>query len=151
MTEPAYILSDDEMTLVIRRRVPGGVQNVTLHRQDGAGPFTAADVAFALSEAPRSGHRMQPGQRNRTRRVVTRFGTVWTHVMTGPPTWRLPRLKRERDGTVMAGWLRLAVAVKVDRSDRVDRRPADNRELARTPSLAAEAEEWLKAMGRGQP
>jgi hypothetical protein len=148
MTEPAYNLSDDGMTLVIRRRVPGGVQNVTLHRQDGAGPFTAADVAFALGEAPRSGRRMQPGQRNTTRRAETRFGTVWTHVMAGPPTWRLPRLKRERDGTLMAGWLRIAVAVKVDRADR---RPESYRELAGTPSLAAEAEEWLKAMGQGRP
>lgn len=119
--EPAYILSDDGMTLGIRRRVPGGMQNVTLRRQDGAGPFTAADIAFALSETPRAGRRMQPGQRNTTRRVVTRFGTVWAHVMTGPPTWRLPRLRREPDGTLMAGWLQLAVAVKVDLRD--GRRP----------------------------
>jgi hypothetical protein len=118
-SQPAYTLSDDGMTLAIRRRIPGGTQNVTLRRQDGAGPFTAADIAFALSETPRAAHRMQPGQRNTTRRVVTRFGTVWIHVMTGPPTWRLPRLRRERDGTLMAGWLRLAVAMKVDRVTRI--------------------------------
>lgn len=116
-TEPAYTLSDDGMTLAIRRRVPGGMQNVTLRRQDGAGPFTAADIAFALAETPRAGRRMEPGQRNISRRAETRFGTVWTHVMTGPPTWWLPHLKREKDGTLMAGWLRLAVAVKLDLRD----------------------------------
>ena len=58
---------------------------------------------------------MQPGQRNRTRRTQTRFGVLWTHVMTGPPTWWRPRLRREKDGTVMVGWLRLAVAAKLER------------------------------------
>jgi hypothetical protein len=37
--------------------------------------------------------------------------------MTGPPTWWLPKLRLEKDGTVMAGWLRLAVAVKLDRKE----------------------------------
>ena len=116
MTEPAYALSLDRMTLVIERRAPGGILTTTLRRQDEAGPFTDADVAAALAEAPKAGsRRMQPGQRNTARRAVTRFGTVWTHVMTGPPTWWLPKLRRERDGTVMAGWLRLAVAVKLER------------------------------------
>jgi hypothetical protein len=32
----------------------------------------------------------------------------------GGGTW--PRMRREKDGTVMAGWLRLAVAVKFDRA-----------------------------------
>jgi hypothetical protein len=58
---------------------------------------------------------MQAGQRNITRRAVTRFGTLWTHIMFGPPTWWLPRLRRERDGTVMAGWLRAAAAVRFER------------------------------------
>ena len=115
--EPAYTLSGDGMTLVVRRRVPGGVRTATYHREPAAGPFTDADVALALSLTPAAGRRMEPGQHNRTRRAVTRFGTVWTHVMTGPPTWRLPKVRREADGTVMAGWLRLAVAVKFDRQD----------------------------------
>lgn len=112
---PAYALSADGMTLVIRRRMLGGVQVVTLHRQEGAGPFTVADVAFALSEVREAGRGTRPGQRNTTRRAVTRFGTVWTHLMFGPPTWWLPKLRREQDGTVMVGWFRLAVAVKLDR------------------------------------
>jgi hypothetical protein len=58
---------------------------------------------------------MQPGQRTRARRFVTRFGTLYVHVMTGPPTWWLPRVKREKGGALMAGWLRGAVAVKVAR------------------------------------
>jgi hypothetical protein len=32
--------------------------------------------------------------------------------MLGPPTWRWPRLEVEADGTVLAGWLRAAVAVR---------------------------------------
>jgi hypothetical protein len=112
--QEAHVLSPDRMTLVVRRRVPGGIRTVTLHRQHGAGPFTDSDVAAALGKVP-AGRQMQPGQRNTTRRTVTRFGTVWTHVMTGPPTWWLPRIKREKDGTVMAGWLRLAAAIKISR------------------------------------
>jgi hypothetical protein len=109
-----HVLSEDGLTLVIERRVPGGRHVVTLHRQPQAGPFTDADIAAALSQVPAAG-KMQPGQRNRTRRTETIFGTVWTHLMLGPPTWWLPKLRRERDGAVMAGWLRLAVAVKLDR------------------------------------
>lgn len=116
-TPPAYTLSPDRMTPVVKRRVPGGRRVATLHRQEGAGPFTDADVAFALSEVREAERGMRPGQRNTARRAVTRFGTVWTHVMTGPPTWWLPKLRRERDGTLMAGWLRLAVAVKFDRQE----------------------------------
>jgi hypothetical protein len=109
------VLSEDRMTLVIKRRVPGGLLVETVHRQPQAGPFTDADVAFVLSRVPAPG-KMQPGQRNRTRRTETAFGVVWTHLMLGPPTWWLPKLRREQDGTVMAGWLRLAVAVKLDRA-----------------------------------
>jgi len=110
-----HALSDDGMTLVIRQQVPGGVY----HRDPQAGPFTDADVTLTLGLTPGAGRQMEPGQHNRSRRTVTRFGTAWTHVMTGPPTWWLPRLKREKDGTLMAGWLRLAVAVKLDRRPEV--------------------------------
>jgi hypothetical protein len=112
----AHALSEDRRTLVIKRRTQGGIQTVTLHRQDGAGPFTDEDVTAALSATQRSAERMQHGQRNITRRAVTRAGTLWTHVMLGPPTWWVPRVKREKDGTLMAGWLRFAVAVKFDRT-----------------------------------
>ena len=118
MTAPAYKLSDDGMTLVIRQRVPGGTRIATYHREPEAGPFTDADVTLALSLTPAAGRSMQPGQRNNTRRIRTRAGTVWLHIMHGPPTWWLPRVKHERDGTVMAGWLRLAVAMKLDRGGR---------------------------------
>jgi hypothetical protein len=107
-------LSQDRMTLVITSREPGGVRTVTLNRQPDAGPFTDADVAAARALTPRPS--MQPGQRNRSRRIRTRFGILWTHVATGPPTWWLPRLRREKDGTLMAGWLRFAVALKLSRS-----------------------------------
>lgn len=114
---PRYALSPDGMTLTITRPAPGGVQRLTVHRQPQAGPFTDADIALALSKVPGPGS-MQPGQRNRTRRTETRFGTLWMHVMTGPPTWWLPKKVREQDGTVMVGWLRLAVAVRLDRYGR---------------------------------
>lgn len=110
-----HALSEDRRVLVIRRHTEAGVQTVTLHRQDGAGPFTDEDVTAALSATQRSATRMQQGQRNITRRAVTRYGTLWAHVMLGPPTWWVPRLKREKDGTLMAGWLRFAVAAKFDR------------------------------------
>lgn len=109
-----YKLSDDGMTLVIKRRLPGGIQTATLHRQPDAGPFTDADVATALSLTP-NGRDWLVGQRNRTRRYETRFGTLWADLMLGPPTWWLPKLRHEKDGTVMAGWFRVAVAVKFDR------------------------------------
>lgn len=107
----AYGLSADRRTLVISRHTQAGVQTATFRRRDGAGPFTDNDVARALASIPAPGAGAMPGQRNITRRAVTRYGTLWTHVMHGPPTWWLPRLERKKDGTVMAGWLRLAVAV----------------------------------------
>lgn len=113
-----YALSEDQRVLVIKRRTPAGVQTVTLHRQDGAGPWTSSDVTAAIRATERSAERMKQGQRNITRRAVTRYGTLWTHVMLGPPTWWAPRVKREKDGTVMAGWLRAAVAVRLDRKER---------------------------------
>jgi len=113
----AYRLSEDRRTLVIARRTPAGVQTVTYRRQKDAGPFTEGDVATAISATPAHALRL-PGQRNITRRVVTRFGTLWTHVMLGPPTWWVPRVRREKDGTLMAGWLRIAAAVKFAHAER---------------------------------
>jgi hypothetical protein len=113
--EPVYALTPDRMTLVIRQRVPGGVRTATYHREPQAGPFTDADIATALRLTPGAMGGWVPGQRNNSRRTQTKFGTLWTHVMHGPPTWWLPKLKREPDGTLMAGWLRLAVAVRLDR------------------------------------
>lgn len=108
----AYRISEDGRVLVIKSRTPAGIRTVTLHRQAGAGPFTDADVSRALSNVNAASRTMEPGQRNISRRAVTRFGTLWMHVMLGPPTWWLPRARREKDGTLMAGWLRLAVAVR---------------------------------------
>jgi hypothetical protein len=113
--QPACRLSDDGTTLVVKRRTPGGILTSTYSRDHDAGPFTDADVNKALSMQPAATRTMQPGQRNTARRWVTRFGTLYLHVMTGPPTWWLPRAVREKDGALMAGWLRLAAAVKFDR------------------------------------
>lgn len=106
-------MSADRMTLTVRRRLPQGVHIATYHRRRDAGPFTDADVENILgSPAPAQ---MQPGQHNSTRRLATRYGTLWIHVMTGAPTWWLPRLRREKDGTTVAGWLRLALGVRAER------------------------------------
>ena len=115
MADLAYALTPDRMTLVIKRRTPAGILTSTTTRDRQAGPFTDADVELALSLVPAASRTMEPGQRNRTRRLKTRFGTLYAHLMFGPPTWWLPKLRRDPDGTVMAGWLRLAVAVHFDR------------------------------------
>lgn len=126
MAETAYVLTEDRRTLVIKRRTAAGIQTVTLSRQAGAGPFTDEDVAAAPSSATRAAERMRPGQRNITRRAVTRSGTLWAHIMLGPPTWWRPRLRCEKDGTLMAGWLRFAVAVKFARAERCAHTEADH-------------------------
>ena len=113
----AYVLSEDRRTLVIKRRTPAGTLTATYNRGHDAGPFTDADVDYVLSRQSAATRTMQPGQRNITRRAVTRYGTLWAHVMLGPPTWWVPRARREKDGTIMAGWLRFAVAVKFDRCE----------------------------------
>jgi len=113
----AYRLTEDRRTLVITRRTPAGIQTATYRRQKDAGPFTADEVAAAVSATPAATGGL-PGQRNITRRAVTRFGALYTHVMLGPPTWWAPRVRRDKDGTVMTGWLRLAVAVKFARAER---------------------------------
>lgn len=116
--KPLAALSPDGMTLVITQRVPGGGTRIaTLRRQPGAGPFSPADVTTAIGNLPDSAMQ-EPGQRNTSRRRQTRFGTLWTHVMTGPPTWWLPRLRREEDGTIMAGWLRAGAGIRWDRKAR---------------------------------
>lgn len=115
MSDLFYALTADRMTLVIKRRAPGGILTSTFNRDEQAGPFTDADVQKALDALPAASRTMEPGQRNRTSRTVTRFGTLYTSLMLGPPTWWLPKLRRERDGTVMVGWLRLAAAIHLDR------------------------------------
>jgi hypothetical protein len=120
-----HVLSSDGMTLVIKRRAPGGILTTTLQRQPGAGPFTEEDVTAALRLNP-DGKEWLLGQRNRIRRYETRFGILWVHLMSGPPIWWLPKLRRERDGTVMAGWLRLAAAVRFDRMSTGPAQPGES-------------------------
>jgi hypothetical protein len=109
-----YELSADGMTLTVTRPAPGGHYVATYERMPGAGPFTQEDIALALEYQPSAG--AMPGQHNRTIRRETRLGTLYVRVMTGPPAWRLPKLRLEKDGTVMAGWLQRAAAVKLETS-----------------------------------
>ena len=111
--KPAYALSEDRMTLVVKRRAPGGIRDRHPATAEAPGRSPTRTWRLRSAEIPET-RRMQPGQRNRTRRAETRFGTVWTRLMLGPPTWWLPKLRRKRDGTLMAGWIRLAVAVKLE-------------------------------------
>jgi hypothetical protein len=112
--EPAVRLSADRRTLVIAHRTPAGVLTSTYRSQDNAG-FSDTAIALCVNGTPAAARGLRlPGQRNTTRRVVTRFGTLWTHVMLGPPTWWAPRVKVEKGGTVMIGWLRVGVAAKAD-------------------------------------
>ena len=48
-----YELSQDGMTLEVRRHVPGGWHVVTLHRQPAACLFTDADILTALTRVRR--------------------------------------------------------------------------------------------------
>lgn len=111
----AYVLSADRRVLVIERRTPTGILTATFHRRHDAGPFTDADVTTALRLSPAATN-MLAGQRNTTHRYDIGFGILWVEIMLGPPTWWVPRLKREKDGTLMAGWLRAAAAVKFERT-----------------------------------
>ena len=87
---------------------------VVLVRSGTDEPFDEADVRRALQE-------VRPvltmaGQRNMTRRWITPFGSVYIHLMLGPPTWWLPRVRLRSE--LMVGWLRAAVAVAVRRGSR---------------------------------
>ncbi len=107
------VLSADRRELTILTQTPAGVSRAVFGRADGDEPFTEADVQRALAEAP-TGRTMIPGQRNTTRRWVTPLGSIYGHLMTGPPTWWLPKVEIRRGG-LMVGWLRAAVAVGVKR------------------------------------
>jgi hypothetical protein len=103
-------VSPDGLTLTIKYRAPGGgILTTTLTR---AAPFTDAAIRLALTDIARHAQRMEVGQRNRTRRWVGEYGELFCHLMLGPPTWWKPKLRLERDGTVMVGWLRAAIAVR---------------------------------------
>lgn len=118
MTAPnpaTYVLSDDRLTLVIKRREPDGVRVATYQRDADAGPFTDEDVSKALAFT--SKHQMRAGRHDRGRRKITRFGTLWTYLSTGAPTWWLPKVLRGKDGAILVGWLRLAVVVKFERPE----------------------------------
>lgn len=113
MTTYKCRLSKDRRTLVVEYPVGAGILTATLTSRQLEG-FSDEDVKKAIEFFPL--HRdVEIGQRYITRRKVTRFGILWTHVMIGPPTWWAPRLKREKDGTYLAGWLRLAVGVMFER------------------------------------
>jgi hypothetical protein len=106
-----WTLSPDRRTLVIRISEPEGVRTVTLGWTD---PATEQQVTDALALSyPRK--LMLPGQCNTTRRVKVADGTLWVHSMTGPPTWRVPRCYRSKDGSLVVGWLRRGWALRWER------------------------------------
>ncbi len=114
MSQRKAVLSPDRRELTILTETPAGVSRVVLGRANDVEPFPDDDVQRALAEVP-VGLRI-PGQRNTTRRWVTPFGSVYAHLMLGPPTWRLPKVEVKRSG-LMVGWLRAAIAVGFRRLD----------------------------------
>ncbi|MDO2394783.1 hypothetical protein QRB38_13280 [Mycobacterium avium subsp. hominissuis] len=78
-------------------------------RPDG---FTEADLvaAHAVAFSARIS-----GQVNRSRQLRVGPWVVDMHVNTGPPTWWRPRMEIGAD-RVLAGWLRMLVAVVWERS-----------------------------------
>lgn len=101
------VLSDDRRQMTIVAPARAGVGRITLGRGPDQEPFTDDDVQHALATVLPS--LSKPGQRNLTRRWVTPFGTVYAHLMLGPPTWWWPKVRLR--GGPMVGWLRAAVAL----------------------------------------
>lgn len=101
------ILSEDRREMTIVTQTLAGTHRAVLGRGPEQDPFNAEDVRYALEAILPT--LSAPGQRNTTRRWVTPVGTVYAHLMLGPPTWRLPKIELRRGG-LMVGWLRAAVA-----------------------------------------
>lgn len=104
-------LSDDARKMTITEATPAGAHRITLARAGNDDPFGDDDIQRALEMVRPV--LMLPGQRNMTRRWVTPLGSLYVHLMLGPPTWRLPKV--QVCGGLMVGWLRAAVAVKFHR------------------------------------
>ena len=74
----------------------------------------ALRFALEFSSAP-------PGQRVSIRRVELGRLKIFTYISVGPPTWALPKIElartTDRPGvSLMIGWLRRSVAVKIQRA-----------------------------------
>lgn len=101
------VLSADRREMTILTQTPAGVHRAVFSRGPEQEPLTDTDVEYALGAVLPTLSEL--GQRNTTRRWVTRFGTVYAHLMLGPPTWWWPKVRLR--GGPMVGWLRAAVAV----------------------------------------
>lgn len=116
------VTDPDDVTLRVDVRTRQGVYTSTFSwatpelkaEHEQAAIRTACEATAAVIR--------ESGDVRRARAFRTRFGTLFVHVNTGPPTWWLPKVKagRRTDGTleVMAGWLRALVAVSWNRHDR---------------------------------
>lgn len=73
------------------------------------------------TETTRAPHRLAPGERRHVRRYPTRYGTLYLALLTGPPTWHLPRARWRTRGAhreVMLGWWRAACVIAFDTAER---------------------------------
>lgn len=104
-----------------RIRVSADRREVTIESEQGhravyrsarRGGFTDADIVAARTVAFSA---RISGQINRSRQIRVGPWVVDVHVNTGPPTWWRPRLEFGAD-RVLAGWLRVLVAVVWERS-----------------------------------
>lgn len=108
---PRVVLSADRRQMTVLTATAAGTHRAVLQRAASQEPFNDEDVRLA-QERVRPTLKL-PGQKNITRRWVTPFGNVYAHLMLGPPTWWLPKVRIRRG--LMVGWLRAAIAIKVSR------------------------------------
>lgn len=105
-------ISDDGRTMTVLS--PDGRRKAVLRSKRPLG-FSAEHIAIARNDA--DFFKMNEAGVYRTRQFAPFGRTVFVHVNTGPPTWRLPRvwIERQEGGVtrhcVGAGWLRGLIEV----------------------------------------
>ncbi len=105
-----HYLSSDRRVLVAEWEHPEGILTARL---EWLRPATDEEVTAALQTSVVD--HIAVGERRTARRIVRGGWTLWLHRMSGPPTWWAPRLFGHQ-GALIVGWLRLAFAVKVERT-----------------------------------
>lgn len=105
-------LSDGGYTATLVTMTEAGTRTVTLTREPAAGPFTDEGLDRLVEISSRLPS-LADGERRRVHRTPPIAGhRLYVHINTGPPTWWVPRVQ-VKERSVMVGWLRGLVAVKV--------------------------------------
>ena len=121
---PRFAWNDDKTTLTMKADTPEGTLTTTLAwdtpelaEQNFEAAFDGFIDRFLEKALAGAGEPWVQGQSNVVKRLVTRLGTFYFHVSTGPPTWWLPKVRVKR-WTLHVGWLRLAVGASWSRGRR---------------------------------